>query len=233
MTRLSPKAVAEIEVLLHEGDTLVDICEWADHEGHDAVPGSAAWHFVNVPIRADHYDNKYSPNTGSVVSKIKHYREVLANKKAPKADRARALLFLVHFIEDIHQPLHVGDNRDRGGNNAQVQFDGRGTNLHALWDSGMIGKISRRDETWVNRVSPLLTPQNVKNWSSNKVEDWADESLQAAKKAYFWPTGSKQPIPAEARLGDDYLQMADPILKEQIAKAAVRLANELNTIFAE
>lgn len=231
MNRLTPRAAAEVRALLHDGDTLIDVCEWADHEGHDLVPGSGAWHFVNVPITADHYDNKFSPKSGSVVSKIKHYREILADKKAPKADRARALLFFVHFVEDVHQPLHVGDNRDRGGNTTQVQFDGRGTNLHSLWDSGLMRQLGGNDQSWVNRVEPLLTPQNVKAWSSTKVEDWADESLQAAKKAYFWPVGAKKPIPDQARLGEDYARMAEPILKDRLAKAGLRLADELNAIF--
>ncbi len=231
MNRLTPKAAAEIKVLLNEDDTLIDVCVWADHEGHDLVPGSGAWHFVNVPITADHYDNKYSPKSGSVVSKIKRFREVLADKKAPLQERRRALLFLVHFVEDVHQPLHVGDNNDRGGNNTQVQFDRRGTNLHSLWDSGLMRSLGGNDQSWVNKVEPLLTPANIKAWSSTKVEDWADESLQAAKKAYFWPVGAKRPIPDETRLGEDYAKMAEPILKDRLAKAGLRLADELNAVF--
>jgi nuclease S1 len=231
MHRLSPHAAAEIKALLKEGDTLVDVCDWADHDGHDAVPGSAPWHYVNVPISAEHYDNKFCPDSGCVVSKVKHYRGVLADKKAPKNERARALLFLVHFVEDVHQPLHVGDNRDRGGNFAQVQFEGRGTNLHALWDSGLLHNLGGSDAAWVKRIEPLLTPDNVKAWSSAKVEDWADESLQAAKKAYHWPAGAKAPLATGATLGDDYAKMAEPILKDRMARAGVRLANELNAIF--
>ena len=231
MDRLSPHAAAEVKLLLKDGDTLIDVCDWADHDGHTAVPGSASWHYVNVPITAAHYDAKFCPDSGCVVSKINHYREVLADKKAPHKERARALLFLVHFVEDVHQPLHVGDNRDRGGNNAQVQFAGRGTNMHAVWDSGLLHHLGGNDEAWVKRVEPLLTPENVKAWSSPKVEDWADESLQAAKKAYHWPEGAKEPLARGATLGDDYAKMAEPILKERLAKAGVRLANELNAIF--
>ena len=231
MDRLTPRAAAEIKGLLVDGDTLIDVCTWADHDGHTAVPASAPWHYVNVPITAAHYDAKFCPDSGCVVSKIKHYRAVLADKKAPQKDRSRALLFLVHFVEDVHQPLHVGDNRDRGGNGTQVQFNGRGTNLHALWDSGLLHSLGGSDQAWVKRVEPLLTPENVKAWSSPKVEDWADESLQAAKKAYLWPEGAKAPLAAGATLGNDYAKMAEPILKERMAKAGVRLANELNAIF--
>lgn len=231
MGRLTPKAAAALKGLLHEGDTLVDICNWADHEGHDKFPRSSPWHFVNVPITADHYDNKFCPSGGCVVSKIQEYRKILANPKADRGDRQTALLFFLHFVEDVHQPLHVGDNRDRGGNDTQVQFDGRGTNLHRVWDSDLMRHIGGNDNMWVDRAEKLLTPENVKAWSSTKVEDWAEESLIAAKKAYNWPAGAKRPMGTGAIIENDYAKMAAPIIRERLAKAGLRLADELNAIF--
>lgn len=229
--RLTPRASAAIRELLNPGDTLVDICNWADHEGHDVVPESAPWHYVNVPLSAPRYDPKYCSNRGCVVSRIAHYRKVLADKKTPRKERQVALLFLVHFIEDVHQPLHVGDNRDHGGNDTQIQFEGRGTNLHRVWDSDVIHAVGGNDNIWMQRLTPLLTPEHVKAWSAGSVDEWATESLQAAKKAYAWPAGSRTPLPTGSTLGRDYVAMAEPIVKEQIARAGVRLANELNEIF--
>lgn len=231
MTRLTPRAEKAIRALLNEGDTLVDICDWADHEGHDVLPGSGPWHYVNVPISVARYDPKFCPDSGCVVSKIKHYRAVLADAKAPRRERQRALLMLVHLVEDVHQPLHVGDNRDHGGNDTQVRLDREATNLHRVWDSDLIRKVGGNDRAWVDRVTPLLTPENVKAWSSTKVEDWADESLAAAKKAYAWPRGQDRPMVSGTALGDDYVKMADPILRDRLARASVRLADELNAIF--
>ena len=231
MNRLTPKAAAALKTILHEGDTLVEICNWADHDGHDRFPRSAPWHYVNVPISANRYEEKFCPNGGCVVSKIKEYRKILADPKADRGDRQVALLFFLHFVEDIHQPLHVGDNRDRGGNDTQVQFNRRGTNLHRVWDSDIMRHIGGNDNVWVDRAEKLLTPENVKAWSTSKVETWADESLVAAKKAYDWPKGSKRPMATGADLGDDYAKMADPIIRERLAKAGLRLADELNAIF--
>jgi hypothetical protein len=230
-SRLSPSARAAIRGLLHEGDTLVGESNWADHEGHDAVPGSASWHYVNVPITATRYDDRYCSGSGCVVDKIKHYRAVLADRRAPRAERARALLFLVHFIEDVHQPLHVGDNDDRGGNLTQVQFLGDGTNLHRLWDSAILDDAGRDERAWVERIAPLLTPENVAVWSKGSVESWADESLHEAKKAYYFPAGSPRPIASGTRIGRDYAEAALPVIRLRLAQAAVRLANELNAIF--
>ncbi len=229
--RLTPAARAAVRNLLHEGDNLVEESNWADHDGHDAEPASAPWHYVNVPINAAHYEARFCAGGNCVVEKIKHYRKVLANTSASRAERARALLFLVHFVEDVHQPLHVGDNHDRGGNLAQVQFLGQGDNLHRVWDSSMINEVNRNERAWVEMIEPLLTPANLSAWSKGSVESWADESLQEAKKAYHYPTGSARPLNSGASLGRDYVEFALPILRLRLAQAGVRVANELNAIF--
>jgi hypothetical protein len=229
--RLTPQARAAVRELLHPGDTLVELSTWADHEGHDAVPGSAAWHYVNVPISATRYDPRFCPAGTCVVAKIKHFRSVLADARAPRRERQRALLFLVHLVEDVHQPLHVGDNEDRGGNVTQIQFLGAGTNLHRMWDTDLIDAVSRNESAWVERIVPLLTPENIAAWSSGDAEQWATESLLDARKAYFYPAGARRAIPSGTRLGDDYVAFARPTLEERLAQAGVRLASELNALF--
>ncbi|GAC1464593.1 MAG: S1/P1 nuclease [Isosphaeraceae bacterium] len=231
LSRLTPEARAAVSSLLHEGDTLVDVANWADHEGHQVEPSSAPWHYVNVPISAARYESRYCKNGSCVVEKIKHYRKVLSDRNAPRADRSRALLFLVHLVEDVHQPLHVGDNHDRGGNQTQVQYFNEGTNLHRLWDSGIIDNASRDERAWIEKISPRLTPENVAAWSRGDVDSWADESLQEAKKAYLFPEGSSQPLARGARLGRDYAEFALPVVRLRLAKAGVRVANELNAAF--
>ncbi|WP_435010495.1 S1/P1 nuclease [Tundrisphaera lichenicola] len=229
--RLTPAARAAIRDLLLEGDTLPDIAGWADHEGYDKYPRSGPWHYVNVPITADRFDPARDCRDGNcVVEKIKHYRKVLANRSVRKEDRQVALLFLVHFVSDIHQPLHVGDNRDHGGNDTQVQFLGEGTNLHRLWDSGLIHRIGGNDREWVTRIERRITPESSKAWSKAGVEDWANESLQTAKIAYD-PSRKLGPMTSGARLESDYLKAVEPLLIDQMARAGVRLADELNAIF--
>jgi hypothetical protein len=232
LDRLTPAARVGIRDLLHPGDTLPEIAGWADHEGHDKFPRSAPWHYVNVPLSADRYDPaRDCPRGGCVVEKIKHYRKALADRSASRDDRQVALLFLVHFVSDVHQPLHVGDNRDHGGNDTQVQFFGEGTNLHRLWDSDLIHRVGGDDRAWVARVERRITPEAARTWSAGKVEDWAGESLHAAKIAYRNPEGPPSPMASGDRIGAAYLKMAEPILAEQMARAGVRLADELNAIF--
>jgi hypothetical protein len=228
--RLTPSARLAIKELLHPGDTLPDIAGWADKEGHDEVPGSARWHYINVPIDDKKFDPRLIRDDDNVVVQIKHFRKILADRSRPKKERQRALLFLVHFVSDIHQPLHVGDNRDHGGNDLQVQFFGEGTNLHRLWDSDLIHRIGGNDRAWVGRIERTITPEAVATWSRGSVDDWADESLQVAKLAYRDPPNSARPFASGVTLGDPYLKRAEPLLEGQMARASVRLANELNAI---
>ena len=231
--RLTPEAKAAIRALLNEGDTLADVSGWADREGHDVEPDSAAWHYINVPITASHVDHKYALRPDGVVNRIGHFRRILADPKVSKRDRTRALLFFMHFIEDVHQPLHVGDNNDRGGNLTQVQYFNEGANLHRIWDSTIIEDAGRDDRVWLKAIEPLLTPRNVAEWSKGDAESWADESLQDAKLAYHFPKGAQKPIQSGATLGRDYSEAALPIIRRRLAQAGIRLANELNAVFAE
>ena len=93
------------------------------------------------------------------------------------------------------QPLHVGDNHDRGGNLTQVQFLGRGTNLHRLWDTDLIDVIDRNEGAWVERIIPLITPKSVADWSQGGVEDWATESLLDARKVHHFPARPRTSVP--------------------------------------
>ena len=229
--RLSSAAKAAIKELLIPPDTLPDVAGWADKEGHDAVPGSAKWHFINVPIGDTKFDPRLIRDENNVVVKIKQYRKILSDRSRPKKERQRALLFLVHFVSDIHQPLHVGDHHDHGGNDTQIRFFDEGTNLHKLWDSDLIHRIGGDDRAWASRLEREIVPETIKEWSTGSVDDWADESLQVAKLAYRPLEDAPKIIPRGYRLGEPYLERAEPILKKQMARASVRLANELNAIF--
>ncbi len=227
-SRLTPEVKAEIKAILLEGDTIVSESSWADEAAHGIFPGSAPWHYVNVPITAAHYEDRFCHGGGCVVDKIKQYRKELADRRTPKKERARALLFLVHFVGDIHQPLHVGDNHDSGGSRMQVRFNGESTNLHKVWDSQIIEEHSRNEARWTEDVERLITPERVKEWSRGDVESWADESLQAAKKAYRFPPDAERDARSGVRLGRDYAEAALPVIRLRLAQAGVRLANELN-----
>ncbi len=146
--QLTPKAKAAIAELLEPGESLGDASLWAD-ENRRRLPKTAPWHYVDVPLDEPRYDARLSGDVstkGCVVDKINEFRLTLKDKSRSIEDRRFALRFLVHCLEDMHQPCHVGDNGDKGGNRTQVRFFDRGINMHALWDTGMIERFSRSED---------------------------------------------------------------------------------------
>ena len=132
----NPKTKEAVTALLNEGESLADASLWAD-ENRGRLPKTAPWHYVDVPLDEPRYDARFSgdvPAKGCVVDEINEFRLVIKDQTKRIEERRFALRFLVHCIEDMHMPLHVGDNHDKGGNLTQVRFFDRGTNMHRLWD---------------------------------------------------------------------------------------------------
>jgi hypothetical protein len=225
---LTTAALTAVHDLLGPETSLVDIATWADEQTE--VPDAATWHYINIPITESSYSGKYCQPQGCVVSKINEFRRTLQSSKATKTEKQRALKFLVHFIADLHQPLHVGDTGSRGGNQIQVLFYGQGSNLHKVWDSQIMEHYSKNERVWLWQLTGKASPENKEQWSGGTTEDWATESLQAAKKAYSLP-GQETVMRSGSKLGDEYVVRAIPIIEAQLAKAGIRIAWILNEIF--
>jgi hypothetical protein len=120
-----------------------------------------------------------------VVDKINEFRAVLKDPSKSREDRRFALRFLVHCVEDMHMPMHVGDNHDRGGNDTQVRSFDRGMNMHSLCDSGMIERVSKNEDYSIKQLPVLPSLQSRDTTTEGTVEDWATESLLAARQAYL------------------------------------------------
>ena len=230
-SRLSPRARAVVADLLEPGESLADASTWADEHSRD-IRGSAAWHYVNVPISAPHYEARFGASRACVVSQIADFRAVLADRQAPRARRRQALRFFVHLVQDVHQPMHVADNRDRGGNALPLRT-GRyeNTNLHQLWDSGLFYSRYRHhaEDELVRDVRAMAERPEARAWPHGRVEDWADESLQIGRRAYLIP-GTNRTLRPGDEVGRDYMEANLPLAVERIAQSGVRLAAMLNEI---
>jgi nuclease S1 len=227
-SRMNPRALAAVHDLLGPGTRLVDVSTWADEQREFA--DSAAWHYVNIPISASRYDPGYCPPAGCIVSKIEEFRRILMDSQKGRSEKQVALKFLIHFVADLHQPLHVGDNNDKGGNLLQVQFYGIGSNLHKVWDSQIMERYTTNEQVWLWDFDGVTSPKLVQDWSKGTPEAWATESLELAKLAYRVP-GTQQMIRPGANLQAPYSRFALPILQKQLAKAGIRTAAILNQIF--
>ena len=227
--RLNPGAREAIADLLGPTDTLSNASTWADTV-RDKHPEAATWHYVNVPITEAKYDRKYEDPKGGVVSKIGEFQKMVGDPTVPRIERQEALKFLIHFVEDMHQPVHVGHRDDRGGNKLQVQFFGKGSNLHSVWDTGLIEHNKRSQSDYINALEARITPELAAEWTKGTVEDWANESLVIAKKAYLEP-GTTKELRSGAKLGQAYYEANLPLAEQRLAQSGVRLASLLNAIF--
>ena len=185
-----------------------------------------------------------------VVYQIIRWRDDLAAPSTPLERRLDALRFLVHFVGDVHQPLHCAYRYgDMGGNMIPVHsFTGKhysfdadtpmdyAPNLHAMWDEYLVNELMAgvKPKTFAAQLVKEITPEQVQRWSDDKVLEWATESYWLARKeAYRWTDGTKLPFtwehPGMDLTSENYIDSHLPIVREQFKKAGIRLAYLLNT----
>lgn len=214
-TQLTPKARKEVDRLLalEPGQTMASISTWADEHRN---PSSAVWHYVNFPRDNCTYDaQRDCPDGRCVVHAIERQMEVLASS-APDEKRLTALKYLIHLVGDVHQPLHAGYRDDKGGNTYQLQAFMRGSNLHALWDSGLIRSANEDVESMTARLRLLSLPAQRNDLNIVHV---AEESCRIVALPGFYP---------QRKVGLDYIERFTTTLEQRLALAGARLAGLIN-----
>lgn len=213
--RLNTKASAAVRDLL--GVSMAEVSTWAD-EIRPQRRETGPWHYINIPIDAPRTRTAdYCPKEGCVVSKIEDLVKTLKTS-TNRPERVEALKFLIHFVGDLHQPLHCGDRKDRGGNDTKVVYFGRDFNLHRIWDSDLLSRMEKDEDRLVNSLKPSWWAR----WrlSRGSVEDWAWQSRDVARDVAY-----KNLTP---QLNEAYQKAAEPALRRQLQRGGVRLAKLLN-----
>jgi hypothetical protein len=216
--QLSPAAKKEVDRLLslEPGQTLASISTWADEHRN---PSTATWHYVNFPRGNCSYEpERDCPDGKCIVGAIERQIQVLRIADNDEK-RLLALKYVVHLIGDIHQPLHAGFGDDRGGNNYQLQIFMRGSNLHAVWDTGLIKAQQQENELLVKSLLMRPLQVNSGNFSASKT---AEDSCRIVSRLDFYPVRSVTP---------EYIDTFTPVMTYQLALAGSRLAEVLNTIW--
>lgn len=215
---LNPAARQRVNAILalEPGATLASISTWAD-QTRDQSTG--AWHYVNMPRGSDcvYQLPRDCPNGQCVVEALNAQVQRLATTTG--SEQLEALKYVVHFVGDVHQPLHAGFADDRGGNTYQLQAFGRGTNVHALWDSGLIRNMSPDSAALARLVSSLPTPPLSLDFAPAQ---WAAESCRIASRPDFYPG---------RRLESSYIDTFEPLAQQRLLLAGLRLATLLNRTF--
>lgn len=233
---LTPEALAAVQKLLGDGKRLSDddVANWADHIRNE-FPETGPWHYVDIPVGEKYNPARDCRYSDCVIDRIERFREVLANKEAKPIERQRALKFLVHFVGDLHQPLHCAERKDlngkpdQGGNLCIVRFleEPKPTNLHRVWDFHIIehtlGTTDALD--YAAKLNEGITDPKVARWRTGSVRQWAVASNKlAVENVYAGVAADGEPT----HLDKDYVEKGRKVIDDQLAKAGIRLAEILN-----
>jgi len=229
-TFLCEQAASEVDRLL-DGESLGRASRWPDWIRKDPQwRKSRPWHFINVADNGRLVEVTGRPG-GDVIWAIEKFRDELADPNLSGSRRAEALRFLAHFIADVHQPLHVGREEDRGGNKIAIIVDGQESNLHKFWDAQRLLKQDRNSHGYdkAGQITSIraLAAGRVDRLQSIGVLGWARESQALRPDVYAFSAATS------VTLDGQYSAAALEISRARLAAAGVRLAGSLNKIFCE
>jgi fructose-1,6-bisphosphatase len=218
---LTKKARKAISNLLN-GESLALVSTFADDIKSDTLYRKyGPKHYVNIPFETD-YENHPKNERGDIIEAIDTCIATLKSKAATKEEKAFQLRLLIHFIGDLHQPMHTGLSDDKGGNDFKVQWFRDGTNLHRVWDSQMIESYGMSYSELATNM-PVLTKKERKTMGSGTHRDWLKDSRVLVKDIY---THTEK----DEKLSYRYMYQYFDTLRGQLQKGGVRLAALLNEI---
>ncbi|KAI4304337.1 hypothetical protein MLD38_039865 [Melastoma candidum] len=249
---LSEDAKAAVKELLPNSshEDFASLCSWAD-EIRFHYHWSGALHYVDTPDFTCNYDycrdchdlhgHRDACVTGAIFNYTKQLEDTFQDSPMITTfNKTEALLFLLHFIGDVHQPLHVAFTGDEGGNTIIVHWYRRKANLHHVWDSMIIETALKA--FYGNDLLFMIESinRNITNVWTNDLSDWKDcksnqtvcpdpyasESIRLACKYAY-----KNATPGST-LHDEYFLSRLPIVEKRLAQGGVRLAATLNRIFS-
>ena len=237
-----------------------DVASWpdtirGDKEYAALYPRNGRWHYIDFDAGLwydDSFKLEVSQDGDDIVTQILRWRDDLKGGKLEGERRLDALRFLVHFVGDVHQPLHCAFRYgDQGGNMLPVNsFSGQNFSfgpesemdyaysLHGVWDEALVSELvaGRKTKDVVRALQKEITRDQVRQWMHDDVMQWAiDGYWIARKKAYRMSNGEKVPYkwarPGMDLTRENYIDSHVPIVAEQLQKAGVRLAGLLNSAF--
>jgi hypothetical protein len=226
--RLDPKAAAAVaELLAGEPEpTLAGVSVWADQVREEAPEyrWTVPLHWVNFESGNCHYQAPVNCRDDlCVVAAIERFSQQLGDTWLPLAVRRDALKFVVHFVGDVHQPLHAGFAADRGGNDFQINIMREGWNLHSVWDSLIIDSLKLEWPAYRARLDTIpMTPGTEALLGIDRPPAWAEESCRIVQNGDFYPPRHK--------ITGKYLKAKRPQVDQRLKLAGERLSVLLNQV---
>ena len=203
-------------------ESLAIASTWMDDVRSDhAWDHTRDWHWVTIPDGGTYASAERNPK-GDVVEAIGRMQALLRSDTVPAERKREHLRMLIHMVGDMHQPLHVGRGDDKGGNDLQVQWMKKGSNLHRVWDSEMI-ELEGLSYTELAASLDHPTREQVKAWQEGTVAQWAEENIPLRPDIYAVEPGDN--------LGYEYKYRNWATVRQQLLKGGIRLAALLNAIY--
>lgn len=225
---LSRRASKEIRKLF-DREPLAYWANWPDFIKSDTTgkwQKVSQWHYVDLPghiSKSAFINDLKAINHKSLYSQIPAMENVLRDKHASFEDRKTALIFLIHFMGDLHQPLHVGRDEDQGGNKIKVYWFNKPTNLHSVWDEHLIDYQKWSYTEYATNID-VATKDQIRQIQSGTLEDWFYQSHQLSDEIY-------DRTPAGSKLSYRYNYIFYNTLNKQLLDGGLRLAKVLNEVF--
>jgi hypothetical protein len=226
---IDARAMSGVDAIL-QGQKMEDVASWADDVDHDdpRYYNTAPWHFLDMGSGLNYTQFRqavFSQRQPNLYTAILKNKNDLANKQLPIEKRQEALKFLIHLVGDAHQPMHVSREEDKGGNAIELIAGGRNTNLHALWDSGLLDQ-ERKSYERIEHDCDKATGDEVKKWQQDDPMIWLWESYQISSKLYT-------EVGNGSNLNGRYYKQHVSIMEKRIDQAGIRLAGLINAIFKD
>ncbi|MEO8793817.1 MAG: S1/P1 nuclease [Daejeonella sp.] len=200
---------------------------WADFIKSDpSYNYLGSWHYANFRDQLAYQTLKAEmeqDTTLNIYNRIRFMSSELKSKNLDHQKKQMYLRLLIHFVGDIHQPMHMGKKEDSGGNGIKVFWFNQPSNLHRVWDEQLI-EYQQLSYTEYARVLNHPTKQQVKDWQNDDLSIWANESYQASRKIY-------NEVKPDEKLSYRYNFDNISLLNDRLLKGGVRLAGLLNQIF--
>jgi hypothetical protein len=233
--KLTPVARQDVGALLGSGGraAMEQASTWAD-EIRPNRRETAPWHYVNIEISSSGYEPaRDCPHDDCVIAQVQRDARIIADRQLAMPVRSEALRFLIHFVGDLHQPLHCADNHDRGGSDVRVAIGIEETNLHAVWDTDVVASLGEEPDAVASALEAQITPEEAKAWSLGSPVDWGNETFGVAKRAIYSAIQGEGGTVVPIVLPADYPGRERALAATQLEKAGMRLAALLNSAFAQ
>ena len=220
---LSKRALKKINKLLG-GHSIAYYSTYADEiKSESAYNKYGPWHYVNYPM-SETYKLEEASEKGDLVQGIYTCIQIIQSANTSKEEKAFHLKLLIHFVGDAHQPLHVGQSEDRGGNNIKVKWFSTSSNLHRVWDSNLIESWGMDAKTLSEELMRGTSVTQRNSFAKGNITEWIEESHQIAREIYNSAKDGD-------RLGYRYSYDHNSLLFEQLRKGGYRLAKLLEELF--